>query len=165
MGTAMMLALIAVSITIFVKIERRTLLAIIGCCTMIIPIMWFVLKDYQKQRILTFLNPDRGSLGSGLPHYTVENRHWFRYGSRQRVFEGNPECAFFSSRTAYGFYLFRNCRGMGVYRSGASAGSFSGFSDLRTEHRPEMPRSFRRCADSGNYGHDFLAGISSISVW
>jgi rod shape determining protein RodA len=30
-----------------------------------VPVMWFLLKDYQKQRILTFLNPDRDPLGAG----------------------------------------------------------------------------------------------------
>ena len=65
LGTAMLLALIAVSITFFVKIERRSLLAIIAGCTVAIPAVWFLLKGYQKQRILTFLDPDRDPLGAG----------------------------------------------------------------------------------------------------
>jgi rod shape determining protein RodA len=31
----------------------------------IIPLVWFFLKEYQKQRILVFLNPDRDPLGAG----------------------------------------------------------------------------------------------------
>ena len=65
LGTAMVVALIAVSITMFVKIERRTLMVLMSCCTLAVPMVWFLLKGYQKQRILTFLNPDRDPLGAG----------------------------------------------------------------------------------------------------
>lgn len=65
LGTAMLIALIAVSMTVFVKIERRTILTIIVACTTAIPMVWYLLKGYQKQRILTFLNPDRDPLGAG----------------------------------------------------------------------------------------------------
>jgi rod shape determining protein RodA len=61
----MLLALIAVSMTVFVKIERRSFAIIIAACTVTIPMVWFLLKGYQKQRILTFLNPDRDPLGAG----------------------------------------------------------------------------------------------------
>ncbi len=37
-----------------------------GLVSVIAPLMWFFgLHDYQKMRILTFLNPDRDPLGSG----------------------------------------------------------------------------------------------------
>lgn len=65
LGTAMVVALIAVSITVFVKIERRTLTVLVSCCTAAVPAVWFLLKGYQKQRILTFLNPERDPLGAG----------------------------------------------------------------------------------------------------
>lgn len=38
------------------------------CCVIIppaIPLAWFILKDYQKQRILTFLDPTRDPQGAG----------------------------------------------------------------------------------------------------
>jgi rod shape determining protein RodA len=65
LGTAMMVLLIAGSMTVFIKIERRSLLCIITACTVTVPLIWFFLKDYQKRRILTFLNPDRDPLGAG----------------------------------------------------------------------------------------------------
>jgi rod shape determining protein RodA len=65
LGTAMMIVLIAASMTLFVKIERRTLIAILTGCIVIVPMVWFFLKGYQKQRILTFLNPDMDPLGAG----------------------------------------------------------------------------------------------------
>jgi len=65
LGTAMLLALIAVSMTVFVKIERRSFIVILISCVVTIPMVWFFLKGYQKQRILTFLDPDRDPLGAG----------------------------------------------------------------------------------------------------
>lgn len=65
LGTAMLLLLIAGSMTLFVKIERRSLLYLFVSGTVAVPLVWFALKEYQKQRILTFLNPDRDPLGAG----------------------------------------------------------------------------------------------------
>ncbi len=65
LGTAIIVVLIAGSMTVFVKIERRSFLYIIASCTITIPMVWFFLKGYQKKRILTFLNPDRDPLGAG----------------------------------------------------------------------------------------------------
>ena len=65
LGTAMLLLLIAGSITLFVKVERKVFFSLVFSGIALIPIFWFLLKDYQKDRILTFLNPDRDPLGSG----------------------------------------------------------------------------------------------------
>ena len=65
LGTALLVALIAVSITVFVKIERRSFTYLIGAFSVAVPSVWFFLKGYQKQRILTFLDPDRDPLGAG----------------------------------------------------------------------------------------------------
>jgi rod shape determining protein RodA len=65
LGTALLVVLIAGSMTVFVKIERRSFLYLVATGTVTIPLVWFFLKDYQKQRILTFLNPDRDPLGAG----------------------------------------------------------------------------------------------------
>ena len=65
LGTAMVIALIAVAMTLYAKIERRTLICIFLAGTLTVPLVWSLLKGYQKQRILTFLNPDRDPLGAG----------------------------------------------------------------------------------------------------
>ena len=64
LGTAMLIFLIAFSITVFVKIEGRSLIYIITSGSATVPLIWFYLKGYQKQRILTFFNPDRDPLGA-----------------------------------------------------------------------------------------------------
>lgn len=65
LGTAMLLAFIALAMTVFVKIERKTFYSLLGSGMVCVPLVWFVLKDYQKKRILTFFNPDRDPLGAG----------------------------------------------------------------------------------------------------
>jgi rod shape determining protein RodA len=65
LGTALLIVLIAGSMTVFVKIERRSFLYLVATGMVTIPLVWFFLKDYQKQRILTFLNPDLDPLGAG----------------------------------------------------------------------------------------------------
>ncbi|MEN8753710.1 MAG: FtsW/RodA/SpoVE family cell cycle protein, partial [Desulfobacterales bacterium] len=65
LGTALLLVIIAGSMTLFVKIEKRSLLSLMFAGLLAVPMVWFVLKEYQKQRILTFLNPDRDPLGAG----------------------------------------------------------------------------------------------------
>jgi rod shape determining protein RodA len=66
LGTALLVAVIVGTMTIFVKIDRRSLFWIIISAFTAFPLVWlFVLKSYQKRRILTFLSPDRDPLGAG----------------------------------------------------------------------------------------------------
>jgi rod shape determining protein RodA len=65
LGTGLLLLLIAGSITLFVKVERKVLYTVSGICIAAAPLLWYGLKPYQKSRILTFLNPDRDPLGAG----------------------------------------------------------------------------------------------------
>ncbi len=65
LGTAMLVAFIAIAMTVFVKIEKRTYYFLVGSAMVCVPLVWFVLKDYQKKRILFFFNPDRDPLGAG----------------------------------------------------------------------------------------------------
>ncbi|MBF0100560.1 MAG: rod shape-determining protein RodA [Desulfobacterales bacterium] len=65
LGTALLIIFISGSITLFVKIERKTFISIFLISITVCPTAWFFLKEYQQQRILTFLDPDRDPLGSG----------------------------------------------------------------------------------------------------
>lgn len=65
LGTGMVVLLIAGTMTAYVKIERRSLIYLVGAGAVTVPLVWFFLKGYQKQRILTFLDPDRDPLGAG----------------------------------------------------------------------------------------------------
>lgn len=49
-------------------ISRRYLLMLAAGLTVLLPIGWFLLKDYQRDRLLVFLNPHVDPLGAG---YTI----------------------------------------------------------------------------------------------
>lgn len=66
LGTAGVLFLVASSIILFLRVHWKSLaiVAIIGLIT--VPVAYrFVLRDYQRQRVLTFLDPGRDARGSG----------------------------------------------------------------------------------------------------
>jgi rod shape determining protein RodA len=65
LGTGLILLILFGSILFFVGMDWRSLFIAAGGGFVLIPIGWFVLKDYQKERILTFFSPERDPLGSG----------------------------------------------------------------------------------------------------
>ena len=66
LGTAMMLIAIGGSMLIFTKVKRWILVSAIILGITALPVAWkFVLHDYQKNRILTFLSPTNDPRGTG----------------------------------------------------------------------------------------------------
>lgn len=69
LGTAAVMTLIALSMILFAGIGRRALLWAVGAIVCVIPILLLVgdrfLMEYQKKRLITFLNPDYDPLGAG----------------------------------------------------------------------------------------------------
>ena len=66
LGTAMLLGAISFTILLFVKIRLRHLMILVMIFLVLVPISWhYVLKDYQKNRILTLFDPDSDPRGTG----------------------------------------------------------------------------------------------------
>ncbi len=66
LGTALMLAFVFISLTLFVKLQWSTLATLTGGGLLGIFVGWkYFLKPYQRQRIETFLNPGADNLDSG----------------------------------------------------------------------------------------------------
>ncbi|PLX77298.1 MAG: rod shape-determining protein RodA [Desulfuromonas sp.] len=65
LGTAMLVIFIASSMALFAGIQRRTLISLSLMGLAAVGGGWFLLHDYQKQRIKTFLDPERDPLGAG----------------------------------------------------------------------------------------------------
>ncbi|MFC2074889.1 rod shape-determining protein RodA [Bdellovibrionota bacterium] len=66
LGTTLLLCFIAMAVIMFMKIRWQSLLILVVLALIAIPITWkFVLKDYQKGRIETFLNPASDPKGKG----------------------------------------------------------------------------------------------------
>ena len=66
LGTAIIYALIAGSILAMNRIRRRTILTLLGVAATVIPLGWtYLMHDYQKARITSFLNPEADKTGTG----------------------------------------------------------------------------------------------------
>lgn len=68
LGTAIVYVFIFLSISFLADIPLRYFLGLIGAGIMSMPFFWHFLKDYQKSRLMVFLNPNIDPLGAG---YTV----------------------------------------------------------------------------------------------
>ncbi len=65
LGTALLLLFIALSLMLLVGLHWRYLAPFAIGGAAVAPLLWMVLKDYQRRRILVFLNPDLDPLGAG----------------------------------------------------------------------------------------------------
>lgn len=65
LGTAMMLLFTTGVILFAVGVQVWKFVALGGMAAVLMPIGWHFLHDYQKLRVLTFLDPERDPLGSG----------------------------------------------------------------------------------------------------
>jgi len=65
LGTAMILLPIFMTMLYVAAVPLKYLCVLIGTGISLSPFMWLVLKEYQKNRLLVFLNPERDPLGAG----------------------------------------------------------------------------------------------------
>ncbi len=72
MGTAVIIMFIFVAMAFTNGIKKKTLLAITVSTVVAIPMFWFSLKNYQKDRILAMLDPSSDPLGIG--YHTIQSK-------------------------------------------------------------------------------------------
>jgi rod shape determining protein RodA len=65
LGTAILLVAAGGSVLLLAGLSLRFMITLAGLFALGAPILWSVMHDYQRQRVLTFLNPERDPLGSG----------------------------------------------------------------------------------------------------
>ena len=65
LGTAIMVFLAGATVIFFAGIRYRIIISFLMMVILTLPLAWHYLHDYQKQRVLTFLAPERDPLGSG----------------------------------------------------------------------------------------------------
>ncbi|MCR4337958.1 MAG: rod shape-determining protein RodA [Candidatus Omnitrophica bacterium] len=68
LGTAILFFGIFFIMVFISGLEYRYLAGFVGVCLLILPFGWHILKPYQKDRLLVFLNPNIDPLGAG---YTI----------------------------------------------------------------------------------------------
>lgn len=65
LGTALVLVAITLGMLIAAEIRKIYLLAMGLIAILFSPLVWFLLRDYQKERLITFINPSHDPFGSG----------------------------------------------------------------------------------------------------
>ena len=65
LGTAVVIFFIFISMSFLIGINIRSLFILAGSAIVSLPFLWHFMKDYQKNRILTLINPQADPLGRG----------------------------------------------------------------------------------------------------
>ena len=65
LGTAILVAAAGFFVVFLSGIRWRVLIGSLLALLAFVPILWHMMRDYQKQRVLTLLNPESDPLGSG----------------------------------------------------------------------------------------------------
>ncbi|MBE0438684.1 MAG: rod shape-determining protein RodA [Gammaproteobacteria bacterium] len=65
LGTALLIASSGLIVIFLSGISWRLIISFISLCAVALPVLWYVMHDYQRQRVLTLLNPESDPLGTG----------------------------------------------------------------------------------------------------
>ena len=65
LGTALLVAVSGCFVLFLSGLQWRVMLGLAGLAAAAAPALWYVMHDYQRQRVLTFLDPESDPLGSG----------------------------------------------------------------------------------------------------
>ncbi len=66
LGTSLLIAAAGMFVVLFAGLSWRLIAGFAGLFAALAPVLWiYIMHDYQRQRVLTFLNPESDPLGSG----------------------------------------------------------------------------------------------------
>lgn len=65
LGTSILIASSGLIVMFLSGISWRLIIGFITLCAASLPVLWYVMHDYQRQRVLTLLNPESDPLGAG----------------------------------------------------------------------------------------------------
>jgi rod shape determining protein RodA len=65
LGTALLVALSGLFVLFLAGLQWRLIFGLAGLAAAAAPALWFVMHEYQRQRVRTFLDPESDPLGSG----------------------------------------------------------------------------------------------------
>jgi len=65
LGTSLLVASAGAFVLFLAGISWRLIAGLLALGAAAAPVLWFLMRDYQKQRVLTFLDPEKDPLGAG----------------------------------------------------------------------------------------------------
>lgn len=78
LGTAMLIGGAGAAVILFAGIQWRIILGLLVTIAASMPFLWHFMHDYQKKRILVFLNPESAPLGDG--YHIIQSKIAFGSG-------------------------------------------------------------------------------------
>jgi len=72
LGTSLLVAAGGALVVLLAGLQLRYILGLGALLTGAVPVLWHFLHDYQRQRVLTFLNPQNDPLGAG--YHTIQSQ-------------------------------------------------------------------------------------------
>jgi rod shape determining protein RodA len=72
LGTALLVAAAGISVLFLAGMSWRLIGGFGALMAAALPVVWMFLRDYQKQRVLTFLDPEQDPLGAG--YHTIQSK-------------------------------------------------------------------------------------------
>ena len=70
LGTALLVACAGLAVLFLSGVSWRLIGGLAAACAAAMPVVWTMLRDYQKQRVLTLLDPESDPLGAG--YHTIQ---------------------------------------------------------------------------------------------
>ena len=133
----------------------KYMLAIVVVVVLVLPVGWHFLKDYQKARLISFMDPDRDPRGTG--YQMIQSKIAVGAGGMwgKGVTKGSADAASVPAGAAYGFHLFRLCGRAWIRRRGGCVGVVFYVGHADRAERPDR---------SGSGRYVYLHGCSRDSV-
>ncbi len=72
LGTALLVGTAGFAVLFIAGISWRLLMAMFVLAAAAAPLLWYSMHDYQKRRVLTFINPENDPLGAG--YHTIQSK-------------------------------------------------------------------------------------------
>jgi rod shape determining protein RodA len=72
LGTALLVATGGALVVLLAGLQARYMIGLGALVAGAVPVLWHFLHDYQRQRVLTFLNPETDPLGAG--YHTIQSQ-------------------------------------------------------------------------------------------
>ncbi len=65
LGTSLLIGTAGAFVLLLSGVAKRLIFSVLGLLAVATPVIWHLMHDYQRQRVLTFLNPESDPLGAG----------------------------------------------------------------------------------------------------
>jgi rod shape determining protein RodA len=85
LGTALLIFASGFFVIFLAGLSWKVLISLGAAGAASLPLVWSMMHDYQRKRILTLLDPMEDPLGRGLSHHPVDHRHRLGRDPRQGV--------------------------------------------------------------------------------